>query len=131
MPSTIAPIPPPPLFSVVISTSPGTDATSSTSGKWRGRFTIFEAEHAALDNVLAFGLTNSFREIHQKGELFSWWYYQMGAFRRNRGLGIDYVFASEPIVRNLKNASIDFEPRRWEQPSDVAPPLMDFALEAD
>jgi exodeoxyribonuclease-3 len=91
-----------------------------------GKIHFSEAEHRALDNVLAFGLKDSFRELHQEGELFSWWDYRMGAFRRNRGLRIDYVFANEPVIGSLKNASIDVEPRRWEKPSDHAPVLIDF-----
>jgi exodeoxyribonuclease-3 len=91
-----------------------------------GKIHFSAPEHEALDNVLAFGLHDTFRLTHEEAEQFSWWDYRMGAFRRNRGLRIDYIFASVPVTSRLLRAEIDKEPRTWEKPSDHTPVLIEF-----
>lgn len=93
-----------------------------------GKIHFSQKEHEALDNVLGFGLTDCFRVKNQEAGHFSWWDYRMGAFRRDRGLRIDYVFGTGVIVAGLKSATIDKLPRRWEKPSDHAPVIIDFEL---
>lgn len=85
-------------------------------------------EHAALNNLLEFGLLDAYRERHQEGGKFSWWDYRMGAFPRNRGLRIDYVFATRPIIDAMKSVEIDVTPRHWDKPSDHTPVVIDFEL---
>ena len=94
----------------------------------RGKIHFSEREHQALDEVLSFGLTDSFRAFTEEGQLFSWWDYRMGAFRRNRGLRIDYLFVSKVVKEALRTATIDIEPRTWPKPSDHAPVLIEFDL---
>lgn len=84
-------------------------------------------EHAVLDELLSHGLKDTFREKEQNGGHFSWWDYRMGAFRRNRGLRIDYLFASETVVQKMTEAGIDKTPRSWDKPSDHAPVFIDFS----
>lgn len=83
-------------------------------------------EHAALARLEQWGLVDSLRHLHQEENLFSWWDYRMGAFRRNRGLRIDYVFVTQPIAQVLRSASIDRTPRNWDKPSDHAPTVVEF-----
>jgi exodeoxyribonuclease III len=83
-------------------------------------------EHAALNHLLDFGLVDAYRERHQEAEKFTWWDYRMGAFRRNRGLRIDYVFATKPIIETMKQIEIDTVPRTWDKPSDHTPVVIDF-----
>ena len=87
-------------------------------------------EHDALKNLLDFGLVDAYRERHDEGEKFSWWDYRMGAFRRNRGLRIDYVFATQPIIRAMTHVEIDVTPRHWDKPSDHTPVVIDFDLDS-
>jgi exodeoxyribonuclease-3 len=94
----------------------------------RGKIHFSEKEHQALNDVLSFGLSDSFRVFTDEAQLFSWWDYRMGAFRRNRGMRIDYLFVSKIVEQGLKNATIDTEPRRWSKPSDHAPVLIEFEL---
>lgn len=93
-----------------------------------GKIHFSPPEHEALDQVLAFGLTDCFREKTKAGGHFSWWDYRMGAFRRDRGLRIDYLFGTRIVTENLKSAAIDKEPRGWEKPSDHAPVIIEFEL---
>ncbi len=96
--------------------------------KMKNQIHFSEAERAALDEVLGYGLVDSLRETTQEGGLFSWWDYRMGAFRRNRGLRIDYLFITEPLKGRLEAAQIDRTPRGWERPSDHAPVFIDLHL---
>ncbi len=93
-----------------------------------GRIHFSPREHDALFRIEAWGLTDSFREKNQSSGVFSWWDYRMGAYRRNRGLRIDYIFVSRPIVDGLTSALVDDTPRGWEKPSDHAPCVVEFSL---
>jgi exodeoxyribonuclease-3 len=95
--------------------------------KMAGQIHFSEPEHQALQRVLEFGLSDSFRLKHHEPKRFSWWDYRMGSFRRDRGLRIDYVFVTAPIRDALIEADIDREPRGWERPSDHTPVWIDFS----
>ena len=86
-------------------------------------------ERSALQKLLDLGFQDTFRLFPQEPGLFSWWDYQQGAFRRNLGLRIDLILASDALARKCTAAWIDKEPRKWERPSDHAPVVAEFALE--
>lgn len=92
----------------------------------RGKIHFSPPEHEALRQVLDFGLEDTFRLKEEEGGHFSWWDYRMGGFRRNRGLRIDYLFASKSVTDRLRAAGIDKTPRSWEKPSDHAPVFIEF-----
>lgn len=92
----------------------------------RGKIHFSPPEHEALRQVLDFGLEDTFRLKEEEGGHFSWWDYRMGGFRRNRGLRIDYLFASKSVTHRLRSAGIDKTPRSWEKPSDHAPVFIEF-----
>ncbi len=79
------------------------------------------AERAALRRLLELGLHDSFRLFETEGGHFSWWDYRAAGFRRNFGLRIDLVLASDALRPRLTAAGIDRVPRAWERPSDHAP----------
>jgi len=91
-----------------------------------GKIHFSAAEHQALRQIEDFGLIDSFRKLHEEPDLYSWWDYRMGAFRRNRGLRIDYIFVTQPIAQTLRLAAIDRTPRTWDKPSDHAPCVIEF-----
>jgi exodeoxyribonuclease-3 len=78
-----------------------------------------EREH--FKALLALGLTDAFRLFEQADKTFSWWDYRMLGFQKNRGLRIDHVLVSEPLVPRVRACSVDRAPRKWPQPSDHAP----------
>jgi exodeoxyribonuclease-3 len=84
-------------------------------------------ERAALRRLLALGLHDSFRLLHDQPGEFSWWDYRMGAFRRGHGLRIDLALVSDALKPRVIAAQIDREPRGWERPSDHAPVLVTLA----
>ncbi len=93
---------------------------------WVGRVLFSDRERAAFQGLLALGLSDTFRLFPQEERLFSWWDYRFGAFRRNRGLRIDHILASETMRRACFACYIDKDPRGWERPSDHAPVVAEF-----
>lgn len=79
------------------------------------------AERDALQRMCDLGLVDSFRLFEQEGGHFSWWDYRAAGFRRNLGLRIDLILASDALKPQLTAAGIDLDPRAWERPSDHTP----------
>jgi exodeoxyribonuclease-3 len=76
--------------------------------------------------LLELGLKDSFRMFEQPEKSFSWWDYRMLGYQKNRGLRIDHVLVSEPLVPRVKGCIIDRVPRKWEKPSDHAPVVLEL-----
>ena len=94
---------------------------------WGEQVLCSPPERAALRAITGLGLHDSFRLVEQDGGHYSWWDYRQGAFRRNMGLRIDLILASDALRPRLKSAAIDRTPRTWERPSDHTPVLAEFA----
>jgi exodeoxyribonuclease-3 len=94
---------------------------------WEGKVLCSEPERDALKRLLGLGLKDVFREFEQEEQSFSWWDYRAGAFRRNRGLRIDLILASEAMAERCSACRIDVEPRRVKRPSDHTPVVAEFA----
>ena len=94
---------------------------------WAGQVLCSEPERAALQRLMDLGLVDTFRLFHQDQQ-YSWWDYRQAAFRRNMGLRIDHILASQSLVKNCIGAEIDKVPRKWERPSDHAPVIAEFKL---
>ena len=84
-------------------------------------------ERAALQAIQALGLQDTFRLFEQAEKSFSWWDYRAGGFRRNHGLRIDLILASQALVAVCQSCVIEREPRTWEKPSDHTPVVAVFA----
>jgi exodeoxyribonuclease III len=94
--------------------------------RMQGQLFFSEAERDALEEVLAFGLVDAFRQFEEGAGLFSWWDYRAGAFRRNRGLRIDYAFVTKPLAERLTGCWMDKAARAKEKPSDHIPVVVDL-----
>lgn len=93
---------------------------------WHERILCSTPEREALQRILALGLHDSFRLFDDTAGHYSWWDYRQAAFRRDMGLRIDLVLASEALLGRCRAASIDREPRTWERPSDHVPVLLEL-----
>jgi exodeoxyribonuclease-3 len=93
---------------------------------WRGAVLCSDAERSAFQELLQLGLVDTFRLFGQEPGTFSWWDYRQAAFRRNMGLRIDHILASDAMAAACKSSMVDKEPRRWERPSDHAPVVAEF-----
>ena len=94
---------------------------------WEGHVLVSPAERESLQSLLRLGLNDTFRLFEQAEKTFSWWDYRLNGFRRNRGLRIDLVLASNALAERCNGCSIDTEPRGWERPSDHTPVFAEFA----
>ena len=94
-----------------------------------GQICFHERERSALRLLADWGLVDALRLKHpDEPGLFSWWDYQFGAFRANRGLRLDHIWVTRPLAERLADCFIDREPRAWEKPSDHAPVVATFDL---
>ena len=80
-----------------------------------------EAERDQFKQLHSLGFTDAFRMFEQAPKLYSWWDYRELAFRRNKGLRIDYTLVSDALKANVQSCIIDKAPRKNERPSDHTP----------
>jgi exodeoxyribonuclease III len=79
------------------------------------------AERDQFNQLLGLGLHDAFRMFEQAPKLYSWWDYRDLAFRRNKGLRIDYTLVSDALKPKVQSCIIDKAPRKNERPSDHTP----------
>ena len=77
--------------------------------------------------LLGLGLADAFRLFEQPDKSFSWWDYRMLGYQKNRGLRIDHILISQPLVAQATACHIDRVPRKWPKPSDHAPVTLELA----
>lgn len=95
---------------------------------WEGKILCSGAEREALETLRGWGWTDLFRRHHaDEGGHYSWWDYRAGGFRRNHGLRIDHIWATESLASRCVGSWIDKVPRALEKPSDHAPVVAEFA----
>jgi exodeoxyribonuclease III len=104
-----------------------TDADVHDPALWAGQLHCSPAERAQFEKLVALGLHDTFRLFEQAPKLFSWWDYRQLGFRRNAGLRIDHILASEALKTRVISAMIDKAPRKLEQPSDHTPVIIELA----
>ena len=85
-------------------------------------------ERQHFQALLQLGLTDAFRMFDQPEKSYSWWDYREMAFRRNRGLRIDYILVSDALKPLVSSCVIDKLPRKNERPSDHVPVVVELAL---
>ncbi|MGV6818784.1 MAG: exodeoxyribonuclease III [Thiotrichales bacterium] len=95
---------------------------------WKDRILCSDPERKGLERLLDLGFKDSFRLFEQEEGVFSWWDYRQVAFRRNRGLRIDLILASEALASSCTASYVDRVPRGWDRPSDHAPVVAEFTL---
>jgi len=64
-------------------------------------------ERARLDNLVSAGFSDTFRIFNKEPDNYTWWDYKTGARARNVGWRIDYFFASNNALKNIKSAGIE------------------------
>lgn len=93
---------------------------------WANSVLFHPTSREAMEELLAWGLTDVFRQHHPEGGLYSWWDYRMLAFPKNDGLRLDYILATEALAVRCTAAEIDRQERKGEKPSDHAPVMATF-----
>jgi exodeoxyribonuclease III len=92
---------------------------------WRGKVHFHPKEHAALREITAWGLADLFRKHHAEGGFYSWWDYRQLAFPKNRGLRIDLVLGTAPMLERCTGSAIHRDERKGEGPSDHVPVVVE------
>jgi exodeoxyribonuclease-3 len=82
----------------------------------------------ALEVIVAWGLTDTFRQHEQGAGFYSWWDYRKLAFPKNDGLRLDLILASPPLARRCTAAAIERNERKGQTPSDHVPVVGTFDL---
>lgn len=104
------------------------DADVHDPEAWREKILCSTPEREALGKILRLGFHDVFRNFDQEEKSFSWWDYRAAAFRRNMGLRIDLVLATDRMSEACVRCYIDKSPRKNERPSDHAPVVAEFEL---
>lgn len=95
---------------------------------WDGQVLFSEPERKAFRDMLQVGFNDCYRRFNPVEKDFTWWDYRLNAFKRNRGLRIDHILASNAFVSQCMKCYIDKTPRAWERPSDHTPVVAEFFL---
>lgn len=87
-----------------------------------GKCSFLPEERDWLNKLLDWGFVDTFRHQHPHvTDQYSWFDYRSRGFDDNRGLRIDLILATQPLLENLTETGIDYELRGIEKPSDHAP----------
>lgn len=90
---------------------------------WRGQVLCSDLEREAFSELISWGLTDSFRALYPDEPKFTWWDYRQLAFPKNRGLRIDHILLTRPLVERLSDVVVDRNERKGKGPSDHVPVL--------
>ena len=97
---------------------------------WAGRVHFHPKEHEMLARFSGWGLRDLLRERHDEAGIYSWWDYRGGALQRNKGLRIDLILGTAPLVARVQDVVVDREERKETpekgKPSDHAPVTASF-----
>ncbi|HEY4331742.1 MAG TPA: exodeoxyribonuclease III [Ilumatobacteraceae bacterium] len=94
--------------------------------KFVGATHVSPPERAELAALCEWGMTDVFRHFHDESKVYSWWDYRAGDFHMGRGLRIDLILATAPVVARSTFCVIDRNARKGTSPSDHAPVILDF-----
>ena len=84
--------------------------------EWQDGILVSKPERAEFKKLIASGFSDCFRLFDQAEKSFSWWDYRAAAFRRNRGLRIDHILATDCLRKVCHDCYIDKAPRKLERP---------------
>ena len=96
-----------------------------------GKCSFLPEEREWLEKIYAWGLQDTFRSQHPEiDDRFSWFDYRSKGFAAapKRGLRIDQIMATAPLLAECTAAGIDYDLRGMEKPSDHCPVWAEFTL---
>ncbi len=88
---------------------------------WIGDALYQRESRGAFRRLAALGLTDAVRAVADKGDIYTFWDYQAGAWQKNHGIRIDHLMLSPEAADRLVQAGVDRHTRAWEKPSDHVP----------
>jgi exodeoxyribonuclease III len=107
-----------------------TDLDVWSAAAFEGCTHVTPDERAALARVREWGLHDTLRERYPEAGIYSYWDYRNGDFHSRRGMRIDYLLSSDALAARNVADLIDRNARKGTKPSDHAPVLGRFEVEA-
>jgi exodeoxyribonuclease-3 len=95
-----------------------------------GKCSFLPEEREWLSTLMDWGLTDTYRQLHPSvDDRYSWFDYRSKGFAREpkRGLRLDQILATQPLVERCTSAGIDYHLRAMEKPSDHCPIWAEFS----
>lgn len=92
-----------------------------------GKTHVSPPERAAFDAFGEAGYTELTREFLPAEHTYTYWDYQQLAFPRNKGLRIDFCWASPAVAARASGVVIDRDERKGKGASDHVPVIVDLA----
>jgi exodeoxyribonuclease III len=95
-----------------------------------GKCSFLPEERVWLNELMAWGLTDTFRYLHPEvNDVFSWFDYRSGGFEDNprRGLRIDLILATQSLLNECRASGVDYTIRGMEKSSDHCPVWAEFS----
>jgi exodeoxyribonuclease-3 len=95
---------------------------------WKDKTHFSKPERDSIRDLKRWGFVDVFRQINEGEKAFTWWSNFHNDFEKDRGLRIDFIWASPPLAETCVDCFVDKEPRAWEHPSDHAPVVAEFRI---
>lgn len=95
-----------------------------------GKCSFLPEERVWLNEVTQWGLQDTYRQSYpDANDRFSWFDYRSKGFEDDprRGLRIDLILATAPLMAQFEGAGIDYDIRGMDKPSDHCPVWADFS----
>jgi exodeoxyribonuclease III len=86
---------------------------------------VTPAERARLQELQSWGYVDAFRHLYQQDHLYTYWDYRAGDFHQHRGMRIDLILATKPVIDKVTWSIVDRNARKGKLPSDHAPVIVD------
>lgn len=93
-----------------------------------GKCSFLPEEREWINNLMAAGYTDTYRDANPDTQRFSWFDYRSRGFSAKTGLRIDLILASQKLMQYCEKTGIDYDIRGMQKPSDHAPIWADFNL---
>jgi exodeoxyribonuclease-3 len=81
----------------------------------------------AFQEVVGWGFTDTFRQLHPDRIQYTYWDYFRNAFQNNWGWRIDHILATAGLAAQCRQVDVDVEPRKAASASDHTVVWAEFA----
>ncbi len=95
---------------------------------WMGDALFQPESRAAFRTLKWMGLTDAYLQSDGRPNVYTFWDYQAGAWRRDHGIRIDHALLSPQAADRLRGFEIHKDVRGWDKPSDHVPIVAELEL---
>ena len=95
---------------------------------WTGDALFQPESRAAFRTLKWMGLTDAYLQADGRPNVYTFWDYQAGAWRRDHGIRIDHALLSPQAADRLRGFEIHKDVRGWDKPSDHVPVVAELEL---